>query len=51
MNHQEVVKRKISERMVKTVDKYAVLKFFYCDLRLHVYMYALMCVHPNKIPV
>ena len=49
VKHQNVIKRKIIDIMIKNMDKYAILNKFHYDRRLKVYMYELMYVDSEKI--
>ena len=51
MKHQKVIKKLTETEQSKIMYKYAQLKRFYQDRRLQVYIYDLMCVYPETIPV
>ena len=51
MKHQKVIQIKIRDKTIKNMDKYALLKRFHHDLRLQVYMYVLIYVNPETMPV
>ena len=51
MIHQRIINRRIRDRTIKIIDKYALMKRFNHDHQLEVYMYDFMCVYPETIPM